>query len=375
MARSSIHSVVASPPASVLAPDDQRLFDEIVAAWVQRRTGALRHHIKSVTRDASIVRDFTAHSALPPWAWTEDAFDAWCQHLAHDRKLQVSSQRHYQGAIRVFLDYLTGNVKFRNDIRRLYGKEPCQICNDENCIPHNVENERSTQHERRALTHSEIDRFFEGIRKASLEAGRFHGKDFNPLRRDNALFYLIYTGGLRISEALGLNVTSFEPNPNQPALGAFGFIHVWGKGSRGSGPRFRAVPVTHHDLPAMMDWYIQKVRPEFLRYADPNEPALFLSERGRRLVISSAEARFQKCLQICGLDGLGLTPHCLRHSSVTHEALRFSTEAVRRKHGHSNAAVTQGYMHIPDKFVDEEISDVIAREIAEALKQDPENSP
>jgi hypothetical protein len=48
---------------------------------------------------------------------------------------------------------------------------------------------------------------------------------------------------------------------------------------------------------------------------------------------------------------------------------------VRRKHGHSNAAVTQGYMHVPDKFVDQEISDVIAREIAEALNQDKEKKP
>ncbi|WP_449371287.1 tyrosine-type recombinase/integrase [Thiomonas sp.] len=371
MARSSIRSVVASTPAPVLADDEQRLFDAIVAAWGQRRTGALRHNIRSVTRDTGIVRDFTAHSGLPPWRWTEDDFDAWCEHLAHDRRLQVSSQRHYQGAIRVFLDYLTANVKFRNDVRSRFGIEPRQICTDENCIPHNVENERSALHERRALTHNEIERLFDGIRKAALEAGRFHGKDYNPLRRDNALFYLIYTGGLRISEALSLNVSSFEPNPALPTFGSYGFIHVWGKGSRGSGPRYRSVPVTHPDLPPMLDWYTPKVRPEFLRYADPNESALFLSERGRRLVISSAEARFQKCLQISGLDGMGLTPHCLRHSSVTHESLRFSTEAVRRKHGHSNAAVTQGYMHIPDTFVDQEISEIIAREIEQARQHNP----
>lgn len=371
MARSLIRSVVASPPASVLADDEQRLFDAIVAAWVQRRTGALRHHIRSVTRDVSIVRDFTAHSGLPPWRWTEDDFDAWCEHLAHDRRLQVASQRHYQGAIRVFLDYLTTNVKFRGDVHSRFGVSPRQICTDENCIPHNVQNERSALHERRALTHDEIERLFDGIRKATLAASRFHGKDYNPLRRDNALFYLIYTGGLRISEALSLNVSSFEPNPALPEFGNFGFIHVWGKGSRGSGPRHRPVPVTHRDLPPMLDWYIRKVRPEFLRYADPNETALFLSERGRRLVISSAEARFQKCLQASGLDGLGLTPHCLRHSSVTHESLRFSTEVVRRKHGHSNAAVTQGYMHVPDTFVDREICRVVGSETAQANLYQP----
>ena len=171
-------------------------------------------------------------------------------------------------------------------------------------------------YKRQALTHDEIARFFEGLKFAAEEAGRFRSKDYHPLRRDRMFFFTLYSAGLRISEGLNLNVSSFEPNPAIPAFGNYGFINVWGKGSKGSGPRFRTVPVTHQDFPGMMDWYLNKVRPEFLKQADPNENALFLSERGRRLAISTAESRFHVATQYCNLEEHAYTPHCLRHSSV-----------------------------------------------------------
>jgi site-specific recombinase XerD len=348
-----------------MAPEEAELFEEVISAWVRRRLGSLRHEQKSVSRDIAVVRDFAAHSGLPPWLWDEAAFDRWCDHIGLERGLVRSTQRHYQSSIRTFLEYLSTNVKFRNEIRQRYNIEPRQICTDENCIPHTTEKEATK--ERRAFTHPEVENFFDGLKRAAQEAGRFHTKDYNPLRRDRAFFFTLYSAGLRISEGLGLNVNSFTPNPALPELGNYGFISVWGKGSRGSGPRYRAVPVTHPDFPALMDWYINKVRPEFLLRADPNEEALFLSERGSRLKISTAECRFKVATSYCGLEGEDLTPHCLRHSSVTHESLRFSMEAVRRKHGHGSAAVTQGYMHVPDVMVDEEIGNVVSREIDDAL--------
>lgn len=372
MVKTTVLSLKKQQIDRALPDADARLYDDILKAWSQRRLATLRHTQKAVARDLAIVRDFSAHSGLPPWLWTEDVFDAWCDHIGLERQLARSSQRHYQSCIRSFLQYLVDNVRFRNDIRRLYGIEPRQICTEENCIPHTTEREGSR--ERRAFTHQEIDVFFEGLRLAAVEAERFRTKDLNPLRRDRAFFFVLYSAGLRISEALGLDITSFQPNPRIPEFGDYGFINVWGKGSRGSGPRHRSVPVTHTDLPEMMQWYLTHVRPQFLHRADPNEQALFLSERGNRLTISAAEARFKKDTEYAGLAGLGLSPHCLRHSSVTHESLRFSTEAVRRKHGHSTAAVTQVYMHIPDEMVDEEISDLVAREIDAALNEKDKKS-
>jgi site-specific recombinase XerD len=347
----SYQPVVVRP---TLPEKDAELFAEIVDSYTARRVGSLRHKESSVNGDLAQVHDLMKFSGKAPWMWTEEDFEQWCSVLGVDKKVAIPTQRKYQNAIKNFLDYVVTNVKYRNEIHRRYGYHPVQICHSENCIPHLVE--RELTRERQPLSHDQINTLFAEIDETIEEAGKFGSKDFRPLQRDKAMFFTVYAGGIRASETLGLNIGSFQPNPHFPEFGNFGYISVWGKGSRGSGPKHRMVPVTHALLPQLLQWYIEHVRPCFLRNADANEQALFLSERGRRMGISTFEARFQHIITLAGLGGMGFTPHCLRHSSVTHESLRFSTEAVRIKHGHAFASTTQGYNHTPDDFVRNEIN-------------------
>ncbi|MCG7946243.1 MAG: tyrosine-type recombinase/integrase [Candidatus Thiodiazotropha taylori] len=356
----------------VLPEKDAALFREMLGAWATRRLGALRHRPSSVNRDVSILLDMARYTCQPPWHWTEDNFEAWCYEIGVIRQLAVTSQRHYQGTIRTFLGYLTENVRFRNEVRRLYGVDLVQICHAENCIPHVIENERTK--ERRALTHAEITDLFARLDDEILQAGRFSSKDFRPLQRDKALFFTIYAAGLRVSEARGLDMASFQPNPAIPKFGRFGFVSVWGKGTRGSGKRHRLVPVTHAGLPPLLEWYCEAIRPQFLTNSAPDEQALFLSERGRRMALSTIESRFQHLMAVAGLEGQYLVPHCLRHSSVTHEALRVSLEANRLKHGHTYAATTQSYMHVPDEFVNEEITRAISNQLDSLMQRDDDDN-
>ncbi len=349
------------PPVFRLPDKDEVLFREMLEAYVTRRRGALRHQTKSVNRDTRIILEFLQFSGKAPWYWTEEGFEKWSYEIGVVRTLAVSSQRHYQGAIRGFLAYLIENVKFRNVVRREYGVDLVQICHPENCIPHI--SERELTRERPALTHAEINQFFSAYDTAITEAASFKTKDLRPLQRDKAMFYLTYAAGLRASEVIGLNISSFQPNPEIPEFGDYGFVSVWGKGSRGSGPRHRLVPITHASVPELLLWYIQFVRPLFLDQSDANNKALFLSERGRRIGLSTFEARFQHGIALAGMEDRGFTPHCLRHSSVTHESMRFSGEMVRRKHGHTYQATTQGYMHVPDEFVNEEITRAIGSQL------------
>lgn len=349
---------------SGLPESDAALFENMLEAWSRRRVGN-NHRKKSISGDITIVREFTAFTNKAPWYWDEDDFDSWCEELGVARGLAPSSQRKYQGAIRIFLEYISNNVKFKNEVRRLYNITLKQICNEENCIPHVSEKELSN--ERRAFSHQQISIFFDAIDRSISEAARFNSKDLRPLQRDKVIFYTLYIGGLRISEGQGLNLESFEPNPAIPQFNDYGFIRVWGKGSRGSGKKFGQVPITHDGLPPLIDWYVKSVRPHFMMNADANENALFLSERGNRIAISTIEARFQHILRLAGLEGLGFTPHSLRHSSVTHESLRFSIEAVRRKHRHVYASTTQGYMHVPDSMVNDELNATIKAQIDMAL--------
>lgn len=362
MRRANPHRhVLPSDPVALLPADEAVLLSAMLDAYTMRRRGALRHTAKTVQRDLATIRELIRYTGKPPWRWSEGDFDRWCHHLGIERNLAAASQRHYQTAIRTFLAYLTDNVKFRNEVRQRFGVDLVQICHSENCIPHVTE--RELRRVRRAMTHAEIVAFFGALDQAISEAARFRSKAFDPLRRDKTLFFCIYAAGLRASEALGLDCGSFMTNPELPAFGRFGLIGVWGKGSRGSGPRLRTVTVDHAALPALLEWYVERIRPHFLHNADPDEKALFLSERGRRLSLSSLEARFQTILTIAGLAGNDLTPHCLRHSSVTHGSLHLSVEAVRRKHGHAYGATTQGYLHLPDEFVRDEIMQLVERQL------------
>lgn len=345
-----------------LPENDARLFSEIVESYTAKRVGGQNHKRSSVEDDLKQVANLLAYTGKPPWMWSREDFESWCEERGVGSKIAVSTQRKYQGAIRKFMEYLSTNVKYAAEIQRVYGIRPIQICDSENCIPHVYERELAK--ERSPFTHDQVTHFLGSIDEAIAEAARFSSKDLRPLQRDKAMFYTMYAGGLRISEVVGLNIGSFSPNPAFPQFGDYGVISAWGKGSKGNGPKFRTVLVDHPLLPQLLAWYVSSVRPYFLRNADANEAALFLSERGRRIGVSTTEARFQHALEIAGLNGLGLSPHCLRHSSVTHGLMDGkSTEAMRIKHGHTNAATTQVYSHIPDGFVRKEIEDSISRHI------------
>ena len=348
------------------------LFNEMLDAYQARRLGSLRHMAKSVARDIGVIFDFLRFTGKAPWSWDENDFDRWFNDLGVIRKLAVPSQRQYQIIIRKFLEYLVENVRFNNEARRLFDKSIRQICTRDNCVPHNVEREMAV--ERRAFTHQEIDKLFGTLDKMIEEAYRFTGsKDLHPLQRDKAFFYTMYIGGLRISETIRLDDNSFHENAEFPEFGKHGFFSVLGKGSKGSGPRHRLVPITHIDLPPLLKWYETEIRPHFQRHANANETAYFISERGRRVTLSGMEARFQHILRCAGLDGRNLVPHSLRHSSVTHEAMRLSPEAVRRKHGHAYQSTTQGYYDVPDDYVRDEYNKAIRAQLDRAKKKEQDD--
>jgi site-specific recombinase XerD len=351
-----------SPP---LPEKDAELCLEIIQAY-RRRRESLRHTEKSISSDFAVIDDFLKFAGLPFWLCTEEDFEAWCSNIGTVKMLAVATQRHYQGVIRGIFGYIVENQRFPEKIRQLCGLRIRQICTDENCIPHIQDRELSK--ERDALIHEEVDMLFEMLERAAKVAKTFASKDLYPLLRDKAMFFLIYIGGFRISEVIGMNVGSFQPNPQVPMMGDYGFASVWRKGSRGSGKVYQAVPITDARLPPMMEWYLKKIRPKFLVNADPNETALFLSERGKRIAKSTLENRFQHAMALAGLEGRNFTPHCLRHSSVTHGSMILSLEANRIKHGHKHASTTQGYTHLPDKYVADDIANAIKFSINQVNK-------
>ncbi len=156
------------------------------------------------------------------------------------------------------------------------------------------------------------------------------GADERLAVRDQAIFELFYSSGLRLAELAALNVDAVE------MAVAEGEIRVVGKRSK---PRI--VPVGSAARHALAEW---RDRRDTL--AAPGEGALFVSLRGTRLSHRAIEMRLaQRALRL-GLP-MHVHPHMLRHSFASH-VLQSSGDlrAVQEMLGHASIASTQIYTHL-----------------------------
>ncbi len=146
--------------------------------------------------------------------------------------------------------------------------------------------------------------------------------------RDHALLELFYSAGVRLAEAVGLDVHDVDL--------ASRTARVLGKGGRG-----RSAPIGSRAAVALARWLA--VRPA---WAAPGETALFVSQRGTRLSRSSVAARMDAWARRHGLPE-HLHPHKLRHSFAPH-LLESSGDlrAVQELLGHAHIATTQVYTHL-----------------------------
>lgn len=143
------------------------------------------------------------------------------------------------------------------------------------------------------------------------------------LRRNQAIFELMYGSGLRLAEVQGLNMADIRLND--------GWVSVLGKGGK-----MRHVPLGSKSIAALNIWLA-------VRNAKDGETALFVGKTGTRL----STRRIQQCLnEWAQLQGASqhLSPHMLRHSFASH-LLQSShnIRAVQELLGHSQLSTTQIY--------------------------------
>jgi integrase/recombinase XerC len=150
-------------------------------------------------------------------------------------------------------------------------------------------------------------------------------------RRDRALLETIYGGGLRVSEATGLNLPDLQMDQ--------GFAVV-----RGKGGKERLAPLGSGATTAVEGYLPERaVRIEKLM---SGVEALFINKNGTRLNVRSVRRILDRRASVAGIRK-AVTPHTLRHSFATHLLNRGADlRAVQELLGHANLTTTQIYTHV-----------------------------
>jgi len=150
-------------------------------------------------------------------------------------------------------------------------------------------------------------------------------------QRDRALLETIYGGGLRVSEATGLNLQDLQIDQGIAVV-------------RGKGGKERMSP-----LGASATKAIEGYLPERGMRVDKlmsGVDALFINKNGTRLNVRSVRRILDRRVSLAGLRK-AVTPHTLRHSFATHLLNRGADlRAVQELLGHANLTTTQIYTHV-----------------------------
>jgi len=144
--------------------------------------------------------------------------------------------------------------------------------------------------------------------------------------RDLAIFELIYSCGLRVSELTGLDIVSLDLKEAN--------VRVLGKGRKE-----RLLPVGRQACCALR-MYLEE------RGEGDSAAALFINNRGGRLTARSVQRNLKNRLLQLGLP-TDVTPHALRHSFATHLLdAGADLRAIQELLGHASLSTTQRYTKV-----------------------------
>ena len=154
--------------------------------------------------------------------------------------------------------------------------------------------------------------------------------------RDRAMLEVLYGGGLRVSELVGLPRTALDARS--------GVLRVYGKGRRE-----RIVPLGEPALAAVAR-YLEAGRSELARKSKRPSEALFLSQRGAPMSRQNFFERLRGYAVRAGIPRERVSPHVLRHAFAT-DLLEGGADlrAVQAMLGHADLATTQIYTHVSRK--------------------------
>lgn len=153
-------------------------------------------------------------------------------------------------------------------------------------------------------------------------------KDDSMALRDRAIFEVLYSAGLRVSELVGINDSDLDLED--------GYVRVAGKGKRE-----RLAPLGSFAIKAIQRWKRQREV-----QGQPKDKPLFVNKFGKRITTRSIGRMIEKYIKLTGLDKR-TSPHTLRHSFATHLLdAGADIRSVQELLGHKSLVTTQIYTHV-----------------------------
>ncbi len=145
--------------------------------------------------------------------------------------------------------------------------------------------------------------------------------------RDRAILELLYSSGLRVAEAAGLNLEDVNTKE--------GLVKV-----RGKGKKERIVPLGAKAVEAIKTYMVEKI------LLKKKNKALFLNKSGTPLSDRGIRRIVVKYARLIGVSGQ-VGPHTMRHTFASH-LLQAGADlrVIQELLGHSSLSTTQKYTHV-----------------------------
>ena len=176
----------------------------------------------------------------------------------------------------------------------------------------------------RPLTDNQINKFLDRINEEKNNIVKL---------RNKAFVILLWGCGLRISEALSLQISDIKDE----------YIVILGKGKKE-----RLIPIISQVKKVLSEWILERSK-----IKDPNCNNIFINFNGKKITARYFQKFFANLRNELDLD-LNVTPHSLRHSFATHLLKNgVDLRTLQLMLGHSSLSTTQHYLKVSNQFVND----------------------
>ena len=343
MAQLAVIRDIRSPRSLESAEDAAAYQEDLLTEFVLARSA---HGVVDATvrGDLAAVEEFLSFAGV--WAWEVEAVDADRFLSVNQRGKAMRTRQMKAGRIATFYRFL--ECRYQGEIAELTGRLLTSPIDAVNRPVHTGEFSV-----RVPPSAAELTTFFAAWRDALAEA-----RKWRTAARTYAMARVAGEVGLRAAELCGLRLDDCHFNH-----GPLGKIHVrLGKGSRGSGPRERLVPMLG-TARSILIWWITEVRGCFDDDFERPRAVLFPSERGGPITPDAFRLPLKVAAQAY-LPGpvRELTPHGLRHACASSlYAQGLSLAALQAVLGHRWLITTMGYVHVATDAIEAEYATAAER--------------